>query len=42
MRSAGRWERRAKVAESPLDAWDQRGSAIPLTLLLGTTFIVLP
>lgn len=23
-------------------AWDERGSAIPLTLLLGTTFIVLP
>jgi hypothetical protein len=24
------------------DAWDQRGSAIPLSLLLGTTLIVMP
>jgi len=35
-------DRATKAVTPRLRAWDQRGSSIPLTLLLGTTFIVLP
>jgi hypothetical protein len=42
MSGAVRRRRRGELSARRLRARDQRGSAIPLTLLLGTTFIVLP